>query len=66
MQAEQEKEEQEQQHEEEDDEEEEEEEESDNTDASRPEGIVRFVLPNFTELTNTVLSDPVIIRNLPW
>ena len=68
LQAEQEQEEQRQQQEEEeeDDELEEEETEGAEPDPSRPEGVVQFVLPNFSQLTDTILSEPVLIRNLPW
>lgn len=35
-------------------------------DSARPEGVVRFVVKDFSRLKETVLSDPVLIRNLPW
>ena len=35
-------------------------------DSARPEGVVRFVVKDFSKLKETVLSEPVLIRNLPW
>ena len=35
-------------------------------DSARPEGVVRFVVKDFSRLKETTLSDPVCIRNLPW
>lgn len=35
-------------------------------DTARPEGVVRFVLKDFSRLRETILSDPIYIRNLPW
>ena len=35
-------------------------------DPSRAEGVLKFEVPNFSKLKETILSDPVIIRNLPW
>ena len=35
-------------------------------DSARPEGVVRFIVKDFSRLKETVLSEPVCIRNLPW
>ena len=35
-------------------------------DSARPEGVVRFVVKDFSRLKETILSEPVYIRNLPW
>ena len=35
-------------------------------DPCRPEGSISFVVRNFSELESTVLSEPTLIRNLPW
>ena len=35
-------------------------------DTARPEGTVQFVVPHFSKLKETVLSDPIYVRNLPW
>ena len=35
-------------------------------DSARPEGVVRFIVKDFSRLKETVLSEPVYIRNLPW
>ena len=35
-------------------------------DTARPEGTIRFVVNNFSKLKETVLSDPIYVRNLPW
>ena len=48
------------------DEEEEEETEEGEIDPSRSEGIVEFVITEFSQVSHTRLSDPVYIRNLPW
>jgi len=33
---------------------------------SRAEGLIQFKVENFSKITDSVLSDPIIIRNLPW
>ncbi|EDO34745.1 predicted protein [Nematostella vectensis] len=35
-------------------------------DTARPEGTIRFTLPNFSKMDKTILSDPIYVRNLPW
>ena len=40
--------------------------EGDEDDPCRSEGIVRFVIPNFSKLSEQILSGPTYIRNLPW
>jgi len=35
-------------------------------DPCRSEGLVRFVIRDFSQLNSQVLSDPIFIRNLPW
>lgn len=35
-------------------------------DSARPEGVVRFLVKDFSRLKETVLSEPIYIRNLPW
>ena len=35
-------------------------------DSARPEGVVHFTVKDFSRLKETILSDPVYIRNLPW
>lgn len=35
-------------------------------DSARPEGVVRFVVKDFSKIKDTALSEPVFIRNLPW
>lgn len=40
--------------------------EGDEEDPCRSEGIVHFIIPNFSKLSEQILSDPTYIRNLPW
>ena len=40
--------------------------EGDEDDPCRSEGIVRFIIPNFSKLSEQILSGPTYIRNLPW
>lgn len=40
--------------------------EGDEDDPCRSEGTVRFVIPNFSKLSEQILSGPTYIRNLPW
>jgi hypothetical protein len=40
--------------------------EGDEEDPCRSEGIVQFVIPNFSKLSEQILSGPTYIRNLPW
>lgn len=35
-------------------------------DHCRAEGHIKFEVKNVSKIKDTVLSDPVIIRNLPW
>ena len=32
----------------------------------KAEGLIRFEVHNFSKIKDTVLSDPVMIGNLPW
>lgn len=41
-------------------------EEEEEDDPCRSEGQVQFMIRNFSQLSDQVLSDPVFIRNLPW
>ena len=38
----------------------------DGNDPCRSEGIVHFVIRDFSKMTEQLLSEPVYIRNLPW
>ena len=40
--------------------------EGDEEDPCRSEGIVQFIIPNFSKLSEQILSAPTYIRNLPW
>ena len=35
-------------------------------DASQSSGMIQFVVKKFSTLQGTSLSEPVLIRNLPW
>ena len=43
-----------------------EEDETEEIDPSRSEGLVQFAVKKFSELDRSTLSEPVLIRNLPW
>ena len=36
------------------------------TNHCRAEGVIKFDIKNVSKIKETVLSEPVIIRNLPW
>ena len=38
----------------------------DDEDPCRSEGVVQFIIRDFSKLSQQVLSDPTYIRNLPW
>ena len=35
-------------------------------DPCKAEGLLRFEVHNVSKIKDTILSDPVVIRNLPW
>ena len=35
-------------------------------DPCKAEGLIRFEVHNVSKIKDTILSDPVMIRNLPW
>ena len=38
----------------------------DDDDDARPQATFKFEVVNFTQLTDSVLSEPTFVRNLPW
>ena len=40
--------------------------EGDEEDPCRSEGIVQFIIPHFSKMSEQMLSGPTYIRNLPW
>ena len=38
----------------------------DDDDDARPQATFKFEVANFTQLSDSVLSEPTFVRNLPW